>query len=106
MAIVARFDRALPSSGTRVLIGPGLRVGDEVDAIFGGAPPNRIGVASRHCYTIEAGRPRPVATPRVGARWRVAVVRAGEVSHAKSVNLRAYPKNRAFGVREAKALGC
>lgn len=111
MSVVARFDRALPREGMRVVIGPGLRKGQLVSRIFGGAQPSRIGKTSKHCYTIEAGRPMPVSMPKSGARWKVALLEqsgsdAAVVVDTATVTLRRLPRDRAFGPVEAKRLGC
>jgi len=112
MSVVARFDQVLPREGMRVVIGPGLRKGQRVSRIFGGDQPHRIGKTSKHCYTIEAGRPMPVSTPRSGARWKVALVEQSGTSDAAvvvdtaTVALRRLPRDRTFGPAEAKQLGC
>lgn len=107
IAVVVRFDRALPRTGFRVVIGPHLRTGKRLRRIFGGDQPFRIGTLSKHCYTIEVGRPRPVSTPTIGARWRVALIGAGgTVVDTAPTTLRPAPRHRAFGPAEARRLGC
>lgn len=106
LSVVIRFNRALPTTDARVVIGPRLAQGQRIGSVYGGATPRRIGTSARHCYTIEVGRPRPVSTPTSGARWRVGVTSAGVIRDTARVTLRAFPRDRPFGRVEARQLGC
>jgi hypothetical protein len=106
LAVVVRFNKALPSDAARVVIAARLRNGQKVGNVFGGDTPHRIGTTSRHCYTIEVGRPRPVSTPKAGARWTVGVMRGGIIKHTASTTLRVFPTGEVFGPAEARQLGC
>jgi hypothetical protein len=106
MTVVVRFDRALPTSGARVVIGPHVRRGQTLRQVFGGDTPHRMGNAAKHCYMIEVGRPAPVTTPRTGARWVVGVTSGGTISDTARATLHPFPTHRLFGPREAHELGC
>ena len=106
MAVVVRFDKALPRSGARVVIGPHLAAGQKLGIVQGGGTPHRIGDTTRHCYSIEVGRPRPVSTPKVGAHWKVGVTQNGVIKHTDAATLRAFPDGSAYGPAEARHLGC
>jgi hypothetical protein len=107
LGAVFRLDQAIEDrNDTAVLAAPSLDVGDEVGSTFGGDAPNRIGDASRHCYVVEVRRPRPVSTPRRGARWELGIaVGEDEIEDTVRVRLRRAP-NSDWQRPAARRLGC
>ncbi|MCP9490771.1 MAG: hypothetical protein MSC31_12990 [Solirubrobacteraceae bacterium MAG38_C4-C5] len=106
LGAVVRLDRSIVASRTGFPTAPELSTGDDITgSVFGGDPPSRIGDSSKHCWVAELQRPRPVATPRQGARWRLGVTTSQTVRDTVGVTLKS-PAESGWELQAADRLGC
>lgn len=121
---IASFSSGQKGVGAIVRLNGGLaRLGDERPAFivapelhrgqlfsttqqfYGGLTPGKIGRASRHCYVVEAVRPRPLAQLRTGAHWKIGILDGRRVAEIAAVNLRTAARD-GDPTADLQRLGC
>lgn len=105
LAAVVRLSVPIERASTGFPVAPRLSTGDEIGSVFGGDPPAAVGVSSQYCYSVELQRPRPVATPSEGARWRMGVSQDDTVRDTVAVTLKTV-RDADWQQQAARRLGC
>jgi hypothetical protein len=106
LAAVVRLSVPIEPGATGFPVAPGLSTGDEIGSVFGGNPAGAIGDPSKYCYSVELQRPRPVATPSEGARWRLGVSQGDTVRDTIGVTLKTGRGAGDWQQQAAQRLGC
>ncbi|MCP9491789.1 MAG: hypothetical protein MSC31_18230 [Solirubrobacteraceae bacterium MAG38_C4-C5] len=106
LAAVVRLSVPIEPGATGFPVAPELSTGDEIGSVFGGDPAGAIGVRSKNCYSVELQRPRPVATPSEGARWRLGVSQGDTVRDTVGVTLKTVRDAGDWQQQAARRLGC
>jgi hypothetical protein len=106
LAAVVRLSVPIERAATGFPVAPELSTGDDIEgSAVGGNPASSIGEDSRHCYSMELQRPRPVGTPEEGARWRLGVTTSQTVRDTVEVTLKTV-KDSDWERQAAERLGC
>jgi hypothetical protein len=106
LGAVVRLSVPIERAATGFPVAPELSTGDEIGGVFGGDPPAAIGDRSKYCYSVELQRPRPVATPAEGARWRLGISQGDTVRDTIGVTLKTERGGGDWQQQAARRLGC
>ncbi|MDQ3609017.1 MAG: hypothetical protein M3459_08970 [Actinomycetota bacterium] len=106
LAAVVRLSVPIEPGATGFPVAPELSTGDEIGSVFGGNPPGAIGHRSKYCYSVELQRPRPVATPSDGARWRLGISQSNTVRDTVGVTLKTERDGGDWQQQAVRRLGC